>query len=135
MKVFISHSRSDEKIAQKVAHACHEAGFEVWDHHNEILPGDNWAEKIAQALRESEAMIVLISPDSLQSEWTQREIEYALGDERYRNRLIPVLLASPEKLAKEKFPWILKKLKMIELSKYDNDEMIKQIPQALLNAA
>lgn len=135
MKAFISHSKSDENVAQKVAHACHEAGFEVWDQHNEILPGDNWAEKIAQALRESEAMIVLISPDSLQSERIQREIEYALGDERYRNRLIPVLLAPPEKLAKEKFPWILKKLNMIELPKYDNDEKVKQIPQALLSVA
>lgn len=135
MKVFLSHSKSDETVARKVASALQDAGMEVWDHHIEILPGDNWAEKIARALRESEAMVVLLSPDALRSEWLHKEIEYALGEKRYSNRLIPVLIPPPETFSQENIPWILKKLNMIELSKYEDDEGIKQITQAILKAA
>ena len=66
MKVFISHSNETRALAQKVGEALKRAGWEVWND-LEILPGDNWAAKIGQALESSQAMVVLLTPEALNS--------------------------------------------------------------------
>jgi TIR domain len=102
----------------------------------EIMPGDNWANKVAQALQESEAMVVLLTPDALRSNWVRRDIEYALGAQGYRKRLIPVFVGDPEELPKEDVPWILRHLRIIKLAEHAKEEEgIRQIAQALLEVA
>ena len=131
MKVFISHADADEAFVEKIAAGLEEAGFEAWDASREILPGDNWADKTSRALQE--AMVVLLSPDALRSSWVRREIEYALGEQSYRKRLIPVLA---EELDEEEIPWILRHLPMIQLGEYAKEEEgIHQIAQVLLETA
>ena len=136
MKVFISHVYTDDPFARKVAAGLEGVGLEVWDATREILPGDNWADRVAQALKESEAMVVLLTPDALRSSSVRWEIEYALGEQNYRNRLIPVLIGDPEDIPKENVPWILRRLQMIDMNEYvEEEEGINQIAQALLEAA
>jgi len=136
MKVFISHAHTDEPLVKKVAAALEDAGLEVWDDTREIMPGDNWANKVAQALQESEAMVVLLTPDALRSNWVRRDIEYALGAQGYRKRLIPVFVGDPEELPKEDVPWILRHLRIIKLAEHAKEEEgIRQIAQALLEVA
>ena len=136
MKVFISYAHSDEALAQKVVAILKKAGLEVWDDTREILPGDNWAEQVAKALKESEAMVVLLTPEATRSRWVRREIEYALGEKRYSKRLISVLVGDPADFPQEDIPWILWRLQMIKLAEYEKEEEgIQQIAQALLEAA
>jgi hypothetical protein len=132
MKVFISYSHTDEALARNVAEYLQAAGLEVWDDQREILPGDNWADKVAQALRDSDAMVVLLTPNALRSRWIHSEIEYALGEKRFRNRLIPVLVGPPEKLSQEDIPWILHHFKTIRLSDPKNKKALAEIAHALL---
>lgn len=132
MKVFLSHSDNDKVAARKVADSMRKAGLDVWDESSEILPGDNWAEKVGQALSEAEAMVVLLSPSALQSDAVRWEIEYALGQPRYNRRLVSVLLRSKEKLPQDQIPWILKHLKMVELHDVDKAEEVEKITEALL---
>ena len=135
MKVFISHAYTDTPLVKKVVAGLERAGLEVWDATREILPGDNWADKVARALKESEAMVVLLTPDALRSSWVRWEIQYALGEQIYRNRLIPVLVGDPEELPKEEVPWILRRLHMIDMGEYsDEEEGINQIAQTLIGA-
>ena len=136
MKVFISYAHSDEVLAQKVVAILEEAGLEVWDDTREILPGDNWAEQVARALKESEAMVVLLTPEATRSRWVRREIEYALGEKRYSKRLILVLVGEPADFSQEDIPWILWRFQMIKLAEYDKEEEgIRRIAQTLLEAA
>ena len=136
MKVFISHAYTDDPFVRKVATGLKKVGLEVWDATREILPGDNWADKVARALEESEAMVVLLTPDALRSNWVCWEIQYALGEQSYRNRLISVIVGDSEELPKENVPWILRCLQMINMSEYDEEEEgIDQIAQTLLEAA
>jgi TIR domain-containing protein len=131
MKVFISHAHENEALAKKLGKALKRAGWDVWDD-EQILPGDNWAEKIGQALEESQAMVVLLTGAALSSSNVRWEIDYALGTKRLKNRLIPVLVGSEENISTKNFPWILSHMKMIKLPESGREEDgIRQITEAL----
>lgn len=136
MKVFISYANKDKFLAKKITAALIENGLDVWNAETEIMPGDNWAGKISAALEESDAMVVLITPESMESMAVRKEIEYALGEKSYNKRLIPVLVGSEQKISTESIPWILRRLQMIRLPKPDEtEEGIFQITQALREVA
>src|SRR5215210_3258531 len=107
LRVFISHAYADTDLARRVTDVLEESGFQTWLDSQQILPGDNWGEKLAEALRESNAMVVLLTPDSLRSSNISHDISYALGNKNYKDRLIPVVAASPEQLPREEIPWVL----------------------------
>ena len=135
MKVFISYAHTNEILAKKVTKALEHAGLDVWNAEREIMPGDNWAKKIAEGLEGSEAMVVLLTPDAINSKIVLREIEYALGKKSFNRRLIPVLVGSPDKYDENSIPWILRHLKMITLPEQGQEEGIQQITQALKEVA
>jgi hypothetical protein len=131
MKVFISHVREDQVLAGKVADALRKNGLEVWDSRS-ILPGDNWAEKVSEALEQSRAMVVLITPGALKSDWVRREIEYALGSENFSGKLISVIVGRLKDIPKDEFPWILRRLNVVEITNPKKEkEAIERIVEAL----
>ncbi|HLM55606.1 MAG TPA: toll/interleukin-1 receptor domain-containing protein [Pyrinomonadaceae bacterium] len=135
MKVFISHSHKDKPLARKLAGVLEDAGFAVW-HDELVLPGDNWAKEIAKNLEESDAMVLLLTPDGLKSKNVYDEMTYALGARNFSHRLIPVVIGSPEDYSEQKIPWILRRLNLIKVPGQGNDEEVfRQITQALQDAA
>ena len=135
MQVFISHAATDAKLAKRIADVLREAGLQVWDD-TQILPGDNWGTKLAEALQESDAMVVLLTPNSVHSPNLNYEVGYALGQSDYKGRLIPVIAAPPEQLPTEDIPWVFHKLQMIHLSDPERDEEgLRKIAQVLKEAA
>lgn len=132
MQVFISYSPDTGALAKKVGKALERAGLSVWNSDQEILPGDNWFLKVGQALEASEAMVVLLTPDGLDSPTVLQEIEYALSRKSFSKRLIPVFVSSDERIPYEKLPWILSHLDVIRLPAHGKqEEGINQITQAL----
>lgn len=125
MKVFISYSETDEKWVRLLRSRLQEEGFEVWNSATDIAPGDNWLLKSGRALQTSDAMIVLLSPDSAKSDWVRSEIEYALSSPQFRGRVIPLLIKPTEDV-----PWILHKLHFVRATK-DVDETISRVVAVL----
>lgn len=115
MKVFISHSHAEAPWAARVSDALEQTGLEVWNSDRNLLPGDNWAAEVARALEESEAMVVLLTPDAVNSPYVKREMEYALGAKSYSNRLIPVVIGDRKRLPADQIPWIGRRLPWVEL--------------------
>lgn len=136
-KVFLSYSHRDDALASRLTKTLESEGVRVWYGSRDILPGDNWAEKIAKALADSDAMVVLISPSALESSSVKREIEYALGKTGYdRHRLIPVVVGGRTLLQAGDFPWILKKLNVIQLPEDEqSEEGFKRVVEALRQVA
>ncbi len=136
MKVFITYSTKDEALATNLVEALEEAGFDAWFQKREIFPGDNWAQKIAAGLNESNAMVVLVTPEALEQEAVQNTISYALMEPAFNNRLIPVIVGDSEESTSDRMPWIFKRLYNVKISKHGNNiEQFKKIAQALKNAA
>jgi TIR domain-containing protein len=135
MKVFLSYSHADSDLAKHVAHTLRKSGLEVWDD-SQVLPGDNWGEKLAQALEESSAMVILLTPNWVKSPYATHELSFALGNRNYEGRVVPVLAAPPEKLPMDQIPWILGRFQMIRLPDEERDgQAIQQIADALRSAA
>ena len=132
MKIFISHSQQAKPLARQLIQALKQAGLDVWDDEHDIYLGDNWAKLTGQALEEAEAMVVLLTPDALDSTNVRREVSFALGNKRYANRLIPVLVGIDHTLALENFAWIVRHLKTITITTvFNQEEGINKITQAL----
>lgn len=109
MKVFISHAEGDGKLAAEIAQQLEAHGFSTFTPSDDLSVGENFALKIGEALEKSNALVVLISPASMESKWVRREIDYALMSSRFKGRLIPVQI----KRTKD-YPWIFKKFRFID---------------------
>lgn len=107
-KVFLSYARADRDQARKLAYHLREAGLEVWDPEQELLPGSDFTSDLKEALDTAEAVVVLISPEAMESRSVSHEIEYALGAKHLRGRLISVVVRPTKEI-----PWILNTLHMI----------------------
>ncbi len=128
MQVYMSYSRADEEFAGELASRLSESGINVFDPLRDVALGENWPSTIGEALQESDAMIVLLSPDSVKSEWVRREIDFALGSPRFAGRLIPVLVRPTEEI-----PWILRNLQPVTVGK-DRAKVGHRILQQLQRA-
>jgi non-specific serine/threonine protein kinase len=75
-KLFISYSHEDKPVAKHVAEALSQRGYEVfWD--DKIPTGMTFDTYIYQELESSNAVIVLWSKHSVQSDYVKEEAEYA----------------------------------------------------------
>lgn len=125
IRVFLSYAQSDGKWAREISEHLEAAGFQVFDPADRLLPGDNWSLEIGKALDASQAMVVLISPAAVRSPGVQREIQYALGSEKYQDRLIPV-----EVEPTADFPWVLRHVQWIKGDPSKAGRQIAEILQA-----
>jgi TolB-like protein len=86
-KLFVSYSRDDEAAAARVVHALERAGHEVW-WDAKIEGGTRYSRLIGEALEKSEAVVVLWSRQSVESDWVRDEAAHG----RERRRLVPLSL-------------------------------------------
>ena len=88
-QVFISYSRKDIKFARRLAGDLEKAGFDVWWDISDLKGGDDWVRFIPAAIEASQYFVVLLSPNSIQSEWVEKEYSYAI---RLRKKIIPAMI-------------------------------------------
>lgn len=92
-QVFISYSRKNVAFVERLAKDLQTAGLKVWYDVSNLEVGKRWATEIESAIQQSQYFIVILSPDSIKSEWV--EIEF-LSAKKYRLKIIPLLLESCE---------------------------------------
>jgi hypothetical protein len=126
MNVFISHSSADKKWAELLREKLAEQGIDVWNSREEMPPGANWALLYGKALENSDAMIVLLSPDSAKSDSVRHEIDYALTAPRFRNRLISLVVRPTREI-----PWILERQPHFIRAQKDVDATVRDVAGAL----
>ena len=64
------------------------AGLEVWYDLSGLEGGTRWGREIQNAIRDSQCFIVVLSPNSVESEWVEKEFMYANSQKR---KVIPLL--------------------------------------------
>lgn len=89
-QVFVSYSRKDIETMQKIVEFLRNQGIKVWlDNESLVIGTRTWEKEIENAISNSMAILVLLSPDSKRSEWVRREITYS---EQYSKTIIPILV-------------------------------------------
>lgn len=75
--IFLSYSRKDGEIMQRVKDTFQSESFKVWTDEG-IEPGTPlWTDEIEKAIENSECVVVMLTPDAKNSIWVKRELEYA----------------------------------------------------------
>lgn len=114
MNVFLSHAAKDESLASQLAQHLKSAGLNVLSPYADIIPGDNWAQKVPEALAESDLMLILVTPGAMQSDALRNDIEYALSSKRFRGRLMSVIVGPTGEPPRD-VPWILLKQPHVQI--------------------
>ena len=100
-KSFLSHQSSDKPIVEAIGKALLSSGIEVFYDEWDILGGDSIPHEIEESISNSNILIYVLSPASVESKWVKAEYHSFL----YRKindhslRIIPVLLADCDKPA------------------------------------
>jgi len=86
----MSYSREDTVKQRRVIKELRERGINIWVDVENLTPGTpTWERKIEKAIRGATGIIVLLSPESNNSEWVRREISFG---EQHRKYIFPVLI-------------------------------------------
>ena len=112
MRIFLSYADPDREVASEFAKALSGLDLSVWLDKWEIVPGEDWHAQVSEALKASQGMVVLITPASSDSRSVGSEIDFALGHEAYRHRLVPVVVGD---VKEESLPWILRSMARVRL--------------------
>jgi TolB protein len=91
---FVSYSREDANLQRRIIAGLRGRGINVWVDVENLIPGSPaWEREIERSIRSASGVIVLLSPDSNNSEWVRREISFAEQNEK---RIFPVLVSGNE---------------------------------------
>ena len=138
MKVFISYSSKDKDFALRLAtdlRMCER--IDVWLDQWEINPGDRIPERIEEGLSEAGFFILVLSPDSVNSQWVEYERQTWLTmqiDEERRaqeqsysptRHLIPILYRDCPK------PAFLQPIHHVEITDQNYKSGFKQLVRAI----
>jgi TIR domain len=91
--IFLSHNHKDKEFVRRLANNLRAYGVKVWVDEAEILVGDSLIQKIGEGIEEMEYLGVVLSPNSVDSKWVQREIEVATNKEinGRKVKVLPIL--------------------------------------------
>jgi hypothetical protein len=111
-QVFLSYSHADRKFAEKIAAYLQENGVKVWWDKWEILAGDSLIQKIfEEGLIKCDVFLILLSSESVKSNWVQRELDVAMVKKiEGITKIIPIIIEKCD------IPNALKPLKWIDIS-------------------
>jgi hypothetical protein len=80
-RVFISHSSRDNEAARRIKHWLHEQGFDTpfldFDKHAGIPPGADWERTLYQEIEQSQAIVIIQTPNWMESKWCFAEFTQA----------------------------------------------------------
>ena len=87
-QVFISYKESDRRLAKQLSEGLEGAGFTTWDYDRDSRVGFNYMEYCGELIAQCQAMVLLISPQSVQSGQVTRELIRASEEDKH---ILPIL--------------------------------------------
>lgn len=92
--IFLSHNSVDKPFVRKLANDLRRRGHYAWVDEAEIKVGDSLIDKIEEGIDNTDFLGVVISQNSIESEWVKREVRIALTQEisGKKVKVLPILL-------------------------------------------
>jgi len=95
---FISYNHKDQEFAQRLYSRLRDAGMRVWFAPESVEGGKYLVNQVDQAIETHDRLLLVLSENSLRSNWVEREIRKAREVERKadRRKLFPIRLTDYE---------------------------------------
>lgn len=93
--VFISYSRKDTNIADKICDAFEKAGISFFIDRHAIHGGNEFPKVIAEAIMESQVFLFLASKNAYDSKFTSNEITFAFN-KKPKETIVPYIIDNSE---------------------------------------
>ena len=113
-EVFLSYASEDRLIMQKLSATLRRAALTIWTNKTDIRTGSEFQAEINKGIEQADNFVYLLSPNSLQSEYCQQELNYAVANQK---RIITLLVTETDL---QQIPEQLRSLQFIDLTKYEN---------------
>ena len=113
-EVFVSHASGDREFVQRLVSAFRKNNVGYWYSERHIPGATEWHDEIGRALDRCDWFLIILSPKSVKSIWVKRELLYALRQNRYRRRVVPILV---RKCQYDQLSWTLADIEMIDFRK------------------
>jgi hypothetical protein len=99
---FISYSHRDEEFSKRLHSRMRDAHLRVWYAPEDIKGGQKLHEQIDTAIQLHDRLVLVLSENSLQSEWVMTEIRKArkIENKEKRRKLFPIRLTDMETIRK-----------------------------------
>jgi WD40 repeat protein len=118
-KVFISYSRKDEDFARRLATDLDRLGADLWIDTDDIPPGVNWSTAIQQGLDTCEVLVLIISPDAMESGNVEDEWQYFRDEGK---PIVPVIWRSAPRLHFQ-----LRRIQYVDFAAQEYDLALSQL--------
>lgn len=92
--IFLSHNSADKPFVNKLASDIQKHGHYAWVDRAEIKLGESLIGKIEEGIEKTDFLGVVLSSNSIKSEWVMREVRTALSQEinGRKVKVLPILL-------------------------------------------
>lgn len=93
--IFLSHATPDKPFVVDLHRHLQAQGIDTWMDARELVGGNALDANIMEAIENASAMIVVLSPNTINSSWVTKEIQHALKVRQERNgdfSIVPLLL-------------------------------------------
>lgn len=112
-ELFLSYAHHDKDFASSLVETLEHHSVRVWFSQTSILAGQRWHDEIGAALERCDWFAVILSPAAVESRWVKRELGYALVENQYDNRVIPLLY---KPCNYKKLAWDLPQFHMVDFT-------------------
>lgn len=120
---FISYSRKDKAVADFIAAELRNRNVDVFVDYQNLRTG-NFMSQLGQEIKRREYFIVVVSPDSVLSDWVKAEVTSAFVNEKI---IIPIWY-KPTKLTKV---FVLEGMEGVDFKRWEADGMMDEAIQKL----
>jgi TIR domain len=117
-EAFLSHSSLDHDFVTGLADALRRHGVPVWYSRTNIMGAQQWHDEIGAALRRCDWFLLVLSPNAVASMWVKRELIFALQQNRFENRIVPLLWQACDF---DRLSWVLPSFQIIDFQRTFED--------------
>jgi hypothetical protein len=91
-RLFVSHATVDRRFLNRLSAVFKEYHIPFWYSAAHIRGAQQWHDEIGVSLAKCDWFLLLLSPAAVRSKWVKRELLYALQEDRYEKRIVPIIV-------------------------------------------
>jgi len=132
---FIHYSSKDQEFARQLHADLQSKGIRCWFLPEEARTGETIRTRIDEPIRVYDKLVIVLSENSIQSQWIEQEVEMAFAKEKEQNKavLFPIRVDNNVMMIKTGWPALIRKTRHIgDFTRWrDHDSYVKALVRLL----